>query len=57
MTVREQRRWRAAGMMARIVMGKHRRVRGDTKPRWLADDDPLAWWLLTESLFYGVGNA
>ncbi len=54
MTKKQQRRWRSAGANARAAMGKERRVRGDTGDRWRADEDPLAWWCLTELLYYGV---
>jgi hypothetical protein len=37
---------------AKIIMGKdHHRGRGERGPiSWRADDDPLAWWCLTELL-------
>ncbi len=36
---------------AKIIMGKDRRRSGERgELPWKADDDPLAWWCLTELL-------
>lgn len=43
----------AASAIAHLVMGRtdHPRRRGYNPPRaWAADEDPLAWWTLTELL-------
>ena len=53
MTTKQAERWAKAGKIARDAMGRERRVRGDTRERWRADEDPLAWWCLTE-LIYGL---
>lgn len=52
MTKREIERWARASRLARDAMGKQPRRRGDKDARWNADDDPLAWWCLTEAIFY-----
>jgi hypothetical protein len=42
-----------AGDLAKLAMGRDEsrigRRRGDP-PHWKADDDPLAWWCLTEAI-------
>lgn len=45
MTKAEAQAWRNAGAIARQVMGKDGLV---------ASNDPLAWWCLTEVLYYGL---
>ena len=57
MTNREVRRWRKAATLARLAMGQEqsRGVRGSPSHLfWRADEDPLAWWCLTECIYaYG----
>jgi hypothetical protein len=50
------RRYKIAMYVAQVAMGKEtrRRVRGDGPARWNSQDDPLAWWCLTELLVNGV---
>lgn len=45
------RRWLWAATVAKTAMGK-RKPWGD-KPVWIAEDDPLAWWVLTELIAKG----
>lgn len=46
-------RYDQAGKIARLAMGKRKNY-GET--RWIAEDDPLAWWLLTELIANGLQN-
>lgn len=51
MTPKQIEKYKRAGFIARVAMG--RRPRGGPgiprlEPGWVADDDPLAWWCLTE---------
>lgn len=55
------RLWRNAQRDAFLIMGRiERRGRGhpsSTETVWKADDDPLAWWCLTELLVcYAMGK-
>lgn len=45
------KRYKWAGRIARSVLGK-RKVWGD-RPVYVADEDPLAWWTLTELIATG----
>lgn len=49
MTKRQLERWRRAGNLARIAMGKKKQW-GDP-PLCAATEDPLAWWCLTEAIY------
>lgn len=49
-----RKRYMWAGELAASVMGK-RKVWGD-KPQSVADEDPLAWWCLTELIATGGTN-
>lgn len=50
MTNAELRQWRRASEIAYVAMGRLERGPGRASPayRWKADEDPLAWWVLTE---------
>lgn len=50
MTRRGHKRWIKAARLARIVMGKTQARRGSPS-RWVADDDPHAWWELTMAIY------
>lgn len=55
------RLWANAQIDAAIIMGREPRERGRPRKgderRWLANDDPLAWWCLIELLVsYGTGK-
>jgi len=48
---REQELYAKAGELARIAMGREKWGRGrGTHRYWVADEDPLAWWELTECI-------
>lgn len=53
-TDREVELYSKAGALARVAMGKTELRRGRGWGRkaqtWIADDDPLAWWCLTEGI-------
>lgn len=51
LTKHQVERYRWASQLAFVAMGK-RKVWGED-PRHLANDDPLAWWLLTEAIATG----
>jgi hypothetical protein len=44
------KRWKRAAILARLAMGKSD-ARRRSPSYWLADEDPLAWWCLTEAIF------
>lgn len=52
--------WRNAQQDAFLIMGRIERGRGRPSPtaiEWKADEDPLAWWCLTELLMaYAQGK-
>lgn len=52
-----ERLWSNAQHDAAMILGCHPRVRGERSPRYVAQDDPLAWWCLVELLVsYGKGE-
>lgn len=48
MTKKQIQHWNKAAKAALLLMGK-KKVWGE-KSRWMAEDDPLAWVCLTQSL-------
>ena len=60
-TAPSDRLWANAQRDAAIIMGRKPRQRGRPttgyERGWNSDDDPLAWWCLTELLVsYGMGR-
>jgi len=50
MTGREARLWAEASRIAEVALRTYPKVRGDRSPQRISEDDPLAWWCLTESI-------
>jgi len=48
MTAKQKQRWAKAAWIARLAMGTDRIGPGRRHTVWRADEDPLAWWCLTE---------
>lgn len=49
MTKKQIKKWKRAANLARVAMGK-KKVMGATLE--VASEDPLAWWCLTEAIYY-----